>query len=94
MATLKGGQGFNKSALALQGIAQVAICLGIIGPDLDGLAIGDLSLGMPPQAAEGVAQVVVCLSIIGLELDGLAAGRFCLRILSLVTQGIKGHVPD
>ena len=75
-------------ALLLEDDAEVAVGLGVVGLEPDGLAVVGDGLVQLPLVAQGDAEVVVGLGVVGLEPDGLAVVGDGLVQLPLVPQGV------
>ena len=65
--------GLGQLALAVQGVAEVGVGLGVVGLQPDRLAVLGDGLGQLPLAAQGVAEVGVGLGVVGLQPDRRAA---------------------
>ena len=78
-----------EAPLILENSAQIAVGLGSIGLELDGMVVsGDrLVEPRPPPGIQGVTQIVVRLGVIGPELDGSVAGGDRLVEPFLVLEG-------
>src|SRR5437868_5969474 len=78
---LQSSESLKELPLLPEGEAQVAVGLGIIGLQLDGLVEGGERLVKPALAEECVAEMAVRRRIVGSQGDSLAEG--CDRLVAL-----------
>ncbi len=86
MATLQAFQSLRDLSLVLEREPKVAVTLGIIGLERDGLAVGSHRLIDSTRVSKGNPEAVVGVRIIGLQLHGAPASDDCLVELALLVE--------
>ncbi len=86
MATLQAFQSLRDLSLVLEREPKVAVTLGIIGLERDGVAVRSYCLVESTGATEEIAEDVVGVGMIGLQLDGTAASGDRLVKLALLAE--------
>ncbi len=83
------GQGLGRAALVAQGVGQVIVGHGEIGPSLDRQAELGNGLSRLAQALQGQAEVVGGLGVLRLEVQGGAAAAGGPRIIARGPVGFR-----
>jgi hypothetical protein len=86
VATLQARESRGELPLFVECHAQVAVTLGMIGSQRDGLAVGSLRLVGSTGVIKIIAELVVKVRMIGLQLDGTPASGDRLVKLALLAE--------
>jgi hypothetical protein len=88
VATLEAQESRGELPLFPKRDAQVAVTLGMIGFQRDGLAVGSHCVAGSTRASKEIAEGVVGVGMIGLQLDGTSASGGRLVKLALVAEDL------
>ena len=92
MSPLEVAKGLSEAPLTLQHVPQVAMGLGVVRVELNGLLVGVDSLIQLPLIAQGSTEIVVGSGVVRVEFNGLFVRVYGLIHLTLNSQGVAAIV--